>query len=187
MWQWTLIIHQIYYKKHYLTLIILHVHYVIIYSVPTFKFFLNLYHSLGLFRWCKLVIFFFLIFPRKQDLTFHAYCLHCRQFARNVKPYFLGNIRKKTSICSLMKILPRVLSVKDLKKKKIEKNIAHCSFQSECCVCLYMSLIISFFLYHLAVLIWCGFCWPQNKLELPEGLWLFQQSGYHWNEDKTST
>ena len=35
----------------------------------------------------KLVIFF-LIFPRKQDLTFHANCLHWRQFAWNAKSCF---------------------------------------------------------------------------------------------------
>ena len=32
--------------------------------------------------------YFFLIFPRKQDLTFHANCLHWRQFAWNVKSCF---------------------------------------------------------------------------------------------------
>ena len=38
--------------------------------------------------------YFFLIFPRKQDLTFHANCPQSRQFACNVKAYFLGKIRK---------------------------------------------------------------------------------------------
>ena len=37
---------------------------------------------------------FFLIFPIKQDLTFHANCLQWRQFAWNVKSCFLGKIRK---------------------------------------------------------------------------------------------
>ena len=36
----------------------------------------------------------FLIFPRKQDLTFHANCLHWRQFAWTVKSCFPGKIRK---------------------------------------------------------------------------------------------
>ena len=58
---------------------------------------------------------FFLIFPRKQNLTFHANCLHwkqnltfhanclCwRQFAWNVKFCFLGNIRKILSIFHLL-------------------------------------------------------------------------------------
>ena len=45
----------------------------------------------------------FLIFPRKEDLTFHANCLHQRQFAWNVKTYFLGKIRKNISICHLLK------------------------------------------------------------------------------------
>ena len=51
----------------------------------------NLYHSLGIFsRW---QIDIFLIFPRKQDLTFHANCL-LEKFAWNVKFCFLGKIRK---------------------------------------------------------------------------------------------
>ena len=41
--------------------------------------------------------FFFLIFPRKQDLTFYANCLQWRQFALNVKSSFLGKIGKKKS------------------------------------------------------------------------------------------
>ena len=53
----------------------------------------------------------FLIFPSKQDLTFHANCLLRRQFAWNVKSCFLGKIRKNISKCHLLKILPRVLSV----------------------------------------------------------------------------
>ena len=32
---------------------------------------------------------YFLIFPRKQDLTFHANCLYWRQFAWNIKSCFL--------------------------------------------------------------------------------------------------
>ena len=37
---------------------------------------------------------FFLIFPRKQGLTFLANCLHCRQYAWNVKSWFRVKIRK---------------------------------------------------------------------------------------------
>ena len=37
---------------------------------------------------------YFLNFPRKQGLTFHANCLHWRQFAWNVETCFLGKIRK---------------------------------------------------------------------------------------------
>ena len=37
----------------------------------------------------------FLVFPRKQDLTFYANGLHWRPFAWNVKTCFLGKIRKK--------------------------------------------------------------------------------------------
>ena len=53
----------------------------------------NLYHSLGIF--CRRQIDdSFLIFPRKQDLTFHTNCLLRRQFARNVQSCFLRKIRK---------------------------------------------------------------------------------------------
>ena len=48
---------------------------------------------------------------KKQDLTFHVNCLHWRHFARNVKLCFLGTIRKYSK-CRLLKIFPRVLSVK---------------------------------------------------------------------------
>ena len=54
---------------------------------------------------------FFLVFPRKQDLTFHANWIHWRQFLWNVKTCFLWKIKKKKiSICCLLKILLRVLS-----------------------------------------------------------------------------
>ena len=64
------------------------------------------------------LIFFFLIFPRKQDLTVHANCLLRRQFTWNVKSYFLGNIRKNISKYLLLNFLPSMLS---LEKKWIEK------------------------------------------------------------------
>ena len=51
----------------------------------------NLYHSTGKFR-RQLTGDIFLIFPRKYALKFHANCL--RQFAWNVKAYFLEKIRK---------------------------------------------------------------------------------------------
>ena len=41
-------------------------------------------------------------FPGKQDLIFHANCLHQRQFAWNVMSYFLGKIRKISPICRLL-------------------------------------------------------------------------------------
>ena len=71
----------------------------------------NLYHSSGIFSRRQTDDIFF-IFPRKQDLTFHANCLLRRQFAWNVKFCFLGKIRKNISKCRLVEILPRVLSVK---------------------------------------------------------------------------
>ena len=54
-----------------------------------------------------------IFFPRKKDLTFHANCLHWRQFAWNVKSYFLRKIRKNISKCRLLKTLIRVLPVKN--------------------------------------------------------------------------
>ena len=48
----------------------------------TLEYFLsfNLYHSLGIFS-RRQIDDIFLIFPRKQDMTFHANCLLRRQFA----------------------------------------------------------------------------------------------------------
>ena len=80
-------------------------------SRPTIK----LYHSLGIFS-RRQVDDMFLIFPRKQDLTFHANCLLRRQFAWNVKSCFLGKLRKIFSKYRLLKILPRVLGVKEVSK-----------------------------------------------------------------------
>ena len=54
---------------------------------------INLYHSLGIFS-RRQIDDIFLIFPRKQDMTFHANCLLRRQFAWNVISCFLGKIRK---------------------------------------------------------------------------------------------
>ena len=54
---------------------------------------INLYHSLGIFsRWQ--IDDIFLIFSKKQDLTFHANCLRRRQFAWNIISCFLWKIRK---------------------------------------------------------------------------------------------
>ena len=55
--------------------------------------YINLYHSLGIFS-RRQIDDIFLIFPRKQDLTFHANCLLRRQFAWNVISCFLRKIRK---------------------------------------------------------------------------------------------
>ena len=54
---------------------------------------INLYHSLGIFS-RRQIDDIFLIFSRKQDLTFHANCLLRRQFAWIVKSCVLGKIRK---------------------------------------------------------------------------------------------
>ena len=57
------------------------------------KYLFNLYHSLGIFS-RRQIDDIFLIFPRKQDLTFLANCLLRRQFAWNVISCFLRKIRK---------------------------------------------------------------------------------------------
>ena len=54
---------------------------------------INLYHSLGIFS-RRQIDDIFLIFLRKQDMTFHANCLLRRQFAWNVISCFLRKIRK---------------------------------------------------------------------------------------------
>ena len=53
----------------------------------------------------------FSYFPRKQALTFHASYLLRRQYARNVKVYFLGKNKKKKSVSSA-DFLPSMLSAK---------------------------------------------------------------------------
>ena len=89
----------------------------------------NLYNSLRKFSRHKLLIVFLFFSRKKQDLTFHANCLQWRQFARNVKFYFLGKIRKNISKCRLLKILNKVLSVnteKDTGQFETVKNGSGC-------------------------------------------------------------
>ena len=67
--------------------------------------FLNLYHSLGYFSRQQIRIF-----PRKQDLTFHANCLHwtiCMKYQN----LFSRKNKKNVSICPLLKILYRRLNI----------------------------------------------------------------------------
>ena len=68
------------------------------------KMLLNLSHSLGKFSQPQIDDVFH-IFPRKQDLTFHANCLHCMK----CQILFPDIIRKNVSI--LLKTLPRVLRI----------------------------------------------------------------------------
>ena len=72
----------------------------------------NFYRCMGKFRRRRFE-HIFLIFPRKQNLTFHANCLR-RQFAWNaVKSYFLGQKKKKKkkSKCRLMIFLSSMPSI----------------------------------------------------------------------------
>ena len=64
--------------------------------------------------------YFFLIFPRKQTLTFHENCLS-RQFSWNVKVYFLW--RNKKNIISL----PSVESAQQV--LKIKESYYSCQLQ----------------------------------------------------------
>ena len=56
---------------------------------------------------------YFFMFPRKQDLTFHANCLLWRQFAWKVNSFFRGKIRKKFQNVLCWNFLPKVLSVNE--------------------------------------------------------------------------
>ena len=53
----------------------------------------------------------FHIFPRKKAFAFQANCLLWRQFAWNVKAYFLGKSKKNISKCRPLKFLPIMHSV----------------------------------------------------------------------------
>ena len=80
----------------------------------------------------------FLIFPRKQDLTFHADCLLRRQLESNVKSFFSRKNEKNISICHLLKFLPNMLSVKVLGVLIFDiQTFVCCSFWKDCvCVLL---------------------------------------------------
>ena len=47
---------------------------------------------------------FFLLFPRKKDLTLNADCLQRRQLAFSVRSYFLRKCRRSTSVCRLLNL-----------------------------------------------------------------------------------
>ena len=68
------------------------------------------YHSLGQFSRLQIDDIFLIFFPRKKDLTFHANCL--QTICMICQSLFPGkNKKKNSSICHLLKILPRVLSI----------------------------------------------------------------------------
>ena len=69
----------------------------------------NLYHSLGIFS-RRQIDDIFLIFPRKQDLTFHANCL-LETICMKCQILFSRKNKKNISKCRLLKIFPRVLNV----------------------------------------------------------------------------
>ena len=56
----------------------------------------------------KMIFFFLILSPRKQDLTFHANC-NGDNLHEMSKPVFLGGKkRKKNSVCRLLKISIKV-------------------------------------------------------------------------------
>ena len=63
---------------------------------------------------------FSLIFPRKQDLTFHENCLHWRQSARNVKACSLGKIRKIFLNVFCWNIYPEYLALKHFEQLHVQ-------------------------------------------------------------------
>ena len=79
---------------------------------------------------------FFLILARRHGLIFHANGHHWRQFALNIKIYFLWKMGKIFQWSSV-KILPKVLSVNMHLKKKMLAHIkiafqqifSHCIFK----------------------------------------------------------
>ena len=72
---------------------------------------IDLYHSQGIVS-RRQIDDIFLIFPRKQDMTFHANCHLRRQFAWNVISCFLGKIRKIFQNIICWKIYPECLELK---------------------------------------------------------------------------
>ena len=73
------------------------------------KIVFNLYHSLGKFsKWH--IDDIFLVFPRKQILTFHANCL--QTICIKCQILFSGKNKKISSVCHLLKIFLIVLSIK---------------------------------------------------------------------------
>ena len=63
---------------------------------------------------------------KKQDLIFHANCLHWRKFVYNVKSCFLGKTRKKKFNLSCAETLPSIticMKCQILFSRKNKKNI----------------------------------------------------------------
>ena len=68
-------------------------------------------------------ISFFFIFPRKQDLTFHANCLHWRKFAWKCEILLSGKNKKNTNFLSA-EWAKRVVKIKVwLKASKIMNHV----------------------------------------------------------------
>ena len=88
-------------------------------NVPYPKLWTSMHSILGKKKSGDSILKFFLIFPRKEALTFHANCLLRRQSAWNVKAYFLGKIGKISLICRLLELAPRVIKVNLLREIKI--------------------------------------------------------------------
>ena len=64
-------------------------------------------------------MFFFLFSPELMALTFHANCLQRRQFACNVKAYFLEKIRKNIISLSSAEFVQRMVMVNKQRYSKM--------------------------------------------------------------------
>ena len=76
------------------------------------------------------ILFWF--FPEKLDLTFHANCLLRRQFAWNIKSYFLGKIKEIWAIYHLLNLPHSTLSdsINPSKQKSSTWNMQPVSTQT---------------------------------------------------------
>ena len=69
---------------------------------------------------------FFLIFPRRQDLTFHADCLQWRHFAWNVKSCFPEKNKKNVNNLWSAELAQRVVQIKIYQCQEIVNLSLHC-------------------------------------------------------------
>ena len=126
--------------------------------------FLNIYHSLGkILNRRHFEIYFFFIFPRKHDLTFHANCLQWRQSPMETicmkhQILFSGKNKKKISKYRLLKFLPSVISI----------NIALVNSPTLILSTYFLRTLSdgwNFPLPFCCWLGWFGFAWKKNKIK----------------------
>ena len=84
-------------------------------------FILKLYHSLNIFSRQQIDDVFFHFFPESKlwqsmQIVLRQFAINVKQFAWNIRAYFLEKNEKNISNCHLLKFLPRMFSVKALRK-----------------------------------------------------------------------